>query len=71
MHDNKIEIEVAKPFNILSAYVITTATISPPSACITIQKHVHLLYPTKKPLSCITGFDNIGVNNNKILKTAN
>lgn len=37
-----MDIEVAKPFRMLSAYFITTAMVIPPSACKTKRQHQSL-----------------------------
>lgn len=51
--DTIIEIDVANPFNILSAYLMTTATKSPPVALMKTTNHTRPLYPKKKPFSTI------------------
>lgn len=42
--------EVAKPFNILSAYFTTTATIKPPPACNTTRYHTKASNPARSLL---------------------
>ena len=46
---NMIETLVAKFFAMLSAYLITKATVIPPSACRTTAVQTTELYPAKKP----------------------
>lgn len=49
-HDITMEAEAANVLSTLSAYLITTATISPPIACTTTTVHTTGEYPTKKTL---------------------
>ena len=46
--------EQANPFRMLSAYLITTATKSPPVAFKTTKYHIKRSYPKKNPFSLIS-----------------
>mmetsp|Transcript_1643 Transcript_1643/g.2455 ORF Transcript_1643/g.2455 Transcript_1643/m.2455 type:complete len:101 (-) Transcript_1643:904-1206(-) len=48
-HERRMLNELAKTFNTLSAYLTTTATINPPTACTVITVSTIGEYPTKKP----------------------
>uniref|UniRef100_A0A0B6ZIY5 Uncharacterized protein n=1 Tax=Arion vulgaris TaxID=1028688 RepID=A0A0B6ZIY5_9EUPU len=52
-HDTIIAADVAKPFNILSAYFTTTATRRPPNDCRHTTNQTTPSYPIKNPFSWI------------------
>ena len=62
--------EVANPLRILSAYLTTTATISPPPDCNKIANHTAQSYPKKKPFS-VTAVQSLNANVIKPVKHMN
>mmetsp|Transcript_43819 Transcript_43819/g.93175 ORF Transcript_43819/g.93175 Transcript_43819/m.93175 type:complete len:255 (+) Transcript_43819:390-1154(+) len=67
-HDSNMLNELAKTFKTLSAYLTTTATMRPPTACTVITETTMGEYPTKNPFR-VTSSESSATTVTKAMKT--